>query len=608
LSVKALLLDLFPVFAADPKRNGLNDNLGLGYIAAHGRSVGFEVEILGRGTTRFTPDEIVDYITKRSYDVIGISLAQARTAITQYVVRQLRERGCTAHLTLGGYFPTFAPRACLDAFPEVDSLILHEGEYTFSSLLTALAEDQPLILPGLMTRDAFEQGTFQHRPHISNLDELPFPDRPSLVSPSEVTWFYSSRGCSHNCSFCSVPRFYGRSGWRPRSVGNVISEIEYLVEKRGVREIQFCDDNFLCGAAGVKRARQITTELIERDIDITFGIECRLDVIDHDLMKHLKRAGLKMALVGIESLDKPTQQLFNKPIDQTQLDRALQILDALDIEVRMGFINYHPLSTLTSIQCNNAFLLSRLRSNKTSPYETFQRLSNSLQPFLGMPLNDELESFLSLTPSLRHEMQFQDPEVAKLWEIVYMLRTMLAELTHRLRFTYLSDHYTPERVKRCETIIDEVHTIGCDILDHFTNRLGTENNLSEEEATQHLLVLNKRIETVNKKIEQYLDEFADAIIYRIHSFTEQGKHYIYAPNMEAPRRISKETFDVIYRWRYEGLREKMREKRGSATEQVFAECKQLLELTSTWHVKELVDTRNFINPFFMLTALRILEN
>ncbi len=607
LSVKALLLDLFPIFAADPVRNGLNDNLGLGYIAAYGRSVGLEIEILGRGHTRFTPDEIIDYIIKRRYDVIGISVAQARTAITKYVITQLRERGCSTHLTLGGYFPTLAPQACLDAFPEVDSLVLHEGEFTFSSLLTALAEEKTLNVPGLMTRDALKQGTFQHRPLISNLDELPFPIRPSLVNPSEVTWLYSSRGCSHNCSFCSIQGFYGRGSWRPRSVGNVISEIEYLVEKRGVREIQFCDDNFLCGAVGVKRARQIATELIERNIDITFGIECRLDVINHELFKHLKRAGLKMVLIGVESLDKASQQLFHKPIDRAQLDGALQILDGLDIEVRMGFINFHPLSTITSIQRNNSFLLSRIGKGKTTPYETFQRLSNPLQPFLGMPLNDELEPFLSLEPSLEFKMRFQDPKVVKLWEIASQLRTMLTESTKQLRLAYLSDHCTPRHVQRCESLIDDTHAIACDIMDHVTNHLSPETTLSEEEATQKLITINKNIESVNGKIEKYVAEFEEALIYRLHTFNEQGKYYIYTPGMESPRQISNTAFAVIHQWRYNALREKMRKQGDASIEQAFSECRSLLEGTPTWRTKNLMDTLTFINPFFLLTILTVLE-
>ncbi|MBW2092479.1 MAG: hypothetical protein JRI34_10220, partial [Deltaproteobacteria bacterium] len=84
MGADAILVDLGPIYSHDPKRNGLNDILGLGYITADCRSVGHEVEILNRGNTRFTLEEMAEYIISRNYKVIGISLTQERVSLGLY--------------------------------------------------------------------------------------------------------------------------------------------------------------------------------------------------------------------------------------------------------------------------------------------------------------------------------------------------------------------------------------------------------------------------------------------------------------------------------------------------------------------------------------------
>ena len=81
---------------------------------------------------------------------------------------------------------------------------------------------------------------------------MKFPDRKSLnfnykgtyanleFAPEGFTSMVSSRECPYQCSFCYGSR---SSGFRTRSVENIIEEILYL-ESEGFSYVNFVDDNF----------------------------------------------------------------------------------------------------------------------------------------------------------------------------------------------------------------------------------------------------------------------------------------------------------------------------------------------------------------------------
>jgi radical SAM superfamily enzyme YgiQ (UPF0313 family) len=551
MRANAVLVDLGPIYSHNPKRNGLNDSLGLGYISAYCRSLGHEVEILNRGNSRFTLEEMAEYILSRNFKVVGISLTQERVDLGSYFLKLLRSRECNAHITLGGYLPTLAPENTLDAFPQVDSLVLNEGELTFSELLEAIENGSSLKIPGLMTREILKEGTFQLRPPIQNLDALPFPDRPGQVGPSGVTWLYSSRGCNYNCTFCSIHVFYKACSWRPRSAENVVDEIEYLVKEKGVREIQFCDDNFLCGHRGIERAKEIAKEILKRHIKISFCIECRLDSIELDLFKLLKKVGLKSVLIGIESIDDSSLKLFRKSRSKGLLEQGLKILDSLSIEVHYGFIMFHPKSTLQTLQKNIRFIKSRFRRGKISPWEAFLCYTSILQPNSGTSLVSQLkkEALITEPSPLKLEMCFRDPAVVKLWKVRNHLRYTLEGFVNHIRSEFHTDCYTPEVVKEGERLVDESHQLGMEIMDYFMDMLDSSKKIRRDgQRIQEKFLL--RIDQINNSAESYFKKFEMANEYRFQTFKKNGNDYLYHPDTCKQIPISKGSLKLLYFWQY----------------------------------------------------------
>lgn len=146
---------------------------------------------------------------------------------------------------------------------------------------------------------------------VGDLDSLPFPYYKQgelknyyypypVKSKKKVVWgsLLSSRGCPHKCIFCTqiLRESYG-SKIRLRSAENVIAEINYLIDL-GANIISFEDDSF---TASTKHVNQVCHRLINSGLKIKWICQARVDELDWDLLKKMKKAGCELIRFGIES-------------------------------------------------------------------------------------------------------------------------------------------------------------------------------------------------------------------------------------------------------------------------------------------------------------------
>jgi len=241
-----------------------------------------------------------------------------------------------------------------------------EGEYTLLELLQKL--DRPASWPGIqgLSHRHGQPGQIAHnppRPLIGDLDALPFPARdtaPQLHMGFGFSPILGSRGCSHNCTFCSIHPFYGSSRGKPqrfRSVPNVVEEMETLYHNFGVRFFVFNDDEwFPTGRARYERVAALGEELNRRHLKLIMSIKCRADDVEVDLFRRLQEIGVVRAYIGVESGSDHSLQSMNKQTTAAQNRRALEILHQVGMLADFGLIIFDPYSTVEDIRANLTFL------------------------------------------------------------------------------------------------------------------------------------------------------------------------------------------------------------------------------------------------------------
>ncbi|MFX1480312.1 MAG: B12-binding domain-containing radical SAM protein, partial [Promethearchaeota archaeon] len=202
-------------------------------------------------------------------------------------------------------------------------------------------------------------------PLISNLDELPFPERSLLdfnykwnfsgfeFSKSKLTSIVSSRGCPFNCSYCACSKFAKRR-FRPRSPENIIKEM-LLIEEQGYTELNFVDDNFTLQP---KRTIKICELIKKEKIDINWHTDGRVDQTSQNMLNWMRKAGCKSLWFGFESANQRILDLYNKRTKVSQFNEAIQKSRKAKIDLIVGlFMLGAPTETIDEVKNTISFAL-----------------------------------------------------------------------------------------------------------------------------------------------------------------------------------------------------------------------------------------------------------
>jgi radical SAM superfamily enzyme YgiQ (UPF0313 family) len=312
----------------------------------------------------------------------------------------LRKSIPDAHINLYGHFPTFASRELLTNYPFIDSVTIGEPEATFLELSDAVINNKDTSdlykIDGLaftsinskVEGDVLKPDVILNKPRrpVSNLDKLPFPYRNGFELTKKrgiSTYILASRGCYGKCTFCYLDNFYGEeSSWRGRSPENVFNEIYDIYENLEERYFYFADANFFGpGKKGKERACELANLIMDKGLNIKFGIECRSNDIEDKTIGILVRAGLKDVFLGVESGSQRSLDKFRKFIKVEDNKMAINTLRRYGIEPNYGFIMFEPDSTLADVRENYEFLKEMKMLN--SPSITAHLLHHKQTVFKG---------------------------------------------------------------------------------------------------------------------------------------------------------------------------------------------------------------------------------
>ena len=248
-----------------------------------------------------------------------------------------------ATIVLGGPLASCSPKMVLSEIP-CHGLVRGEGENAIVRIMNNLTE-------GRLPFDRETPGAAYHDPatndlvmnpvsRIMDLDQLPFPAY-HLLPPLKtyksrsrkrpVAAMVTTRGCAHECIFCSKDVFQRKVAYR--SAANVLAEIDYLVKDLGARQIDILDDNF---AQKRTRMEEILEGIVQRDYGLAINLQSgiRSDILDENLLSLMKRAGIYKLAFGIESADLEVLRICRKKLDLIKLE------EVVNLAKKMGFLVY----------------------------------------------------------------------------------------------------------------------------------------------------------------------------------------------------------------------------------------------------------------------------
>jgi anaerobic magnesium-protoporphyrin IX monomethyl ester cyclase len=306
-------------------------------------------------------------------DVVGLSIMtfQRRTALR--LIRHIRAMKPAVTIVAGGYDPSLAPEAYEPTTTGVDFLVRGEGEHTFRELLDLLARNgDPTGLPGLSWRGA--SGGFEHgaRRPVMRLEgqDLELPDRGARVLSGYtfmgrgIDIVETSRGCTYDCSFCSIVEMRGRN-FHTFDFTRVLADIADA-RGRGARAIFLVDDNITLNVA---RFEALCHAIVEAGLnDIHYIVQAMTSSIaahGATLAPVMRKAGFRYVFLGIENVLDEDLAFLRAAAKNAQREggrrvgnATLQAIEALHREglaVVGGIIVGNPDDTKASIEANLTF-------------------------------------------------------------------------------------------------------------------------------------------------------------------------------------------------------------------------------------------------------------
>ena len=138
--------------------------------------------------------------------------------------------------------------------------------------------------------------------------------------------FMTSRGCPYNCSYCATSIWERKT--RYRSIDNVMQEIRFVIEKYGAKQFTFKDDSFTVNR---KRVVEFCEKLIKEGFGISWDCNTRVNLVDEEMLRLMKKAGCTSIKVGIESGSERILKLMSKNITFEQCGEAAKLFRKVGI-------------------------------------------------------------------------------------------------------------------------------------------------------------------------------------------------------------------------------------------------------------------------------------
>jgi radical SAM superfamily enzyme YgiQ (UPF0313 family) len=317
--------------------------IGLFHVAAVLKQNHHDVEVLNWHDRTIPPEMIENALREKQPSVLGFSILHANRWGGIEIARMAKRINSQVTVVFGGVGATHLWKHFLQHFPEIDYIVLGEGEHSFLKLVDRLDGREPgelSAIAGIAFRcDGRPRRTAAAEP-IRDLDALPMPAKDFDFAHLALT-----RGCVSDCRFCGSPRFWGRRV-RSHSADYFVEQLETL-QRRGRRFFFVSDDTFTLNR---RRVIEVCRQIIQRRLGIHWAAISRVDAVDEEVLAWMRRAGCIQISYGVESGSAEIRRRLNKSINARQIREAFALTQRFGIMARAYFIYGCPGETAETIQ------------------------------------------------------------------------------------------------------------------------------------------------------------------------------------------------------------------------------------------------------------------
>ncbi len=255
----------------------------------------------------YKPDFLVLNVASTTLEKDLSILTQARDSLEDTVV-----------IVKGAIF-NFNSYAIMQKNPEIDVALRGEIEEAFDEIIQYknFKEIKGITYQInnkiISTADRELKEDINHLPKLDrDLIDNSIYQRPDTKKPQTI--IRVSKGCPNHCFFCLATPLNGKIV-RYRNPELIVEEIKECVSLYNIKDFIFWSDIFNMDKKWVQKLCRL---IIESNLKISFSTNTRVDTVDIETLKLMKKAGCSLISMGVES---GSQELLNKMGKKTTLEQ-----------------------------------------------------------------------------------------------------------------------------------------------------------------------------------------------------------------------------------------------------------------------------------------------
>lgn len=326
---------------------GMIEPLNLGFIAAYLEKHRIEVRIIDQ----FAGQNIKKELRKFNPQIVGITSTTPLVCNAYSIADMCKNMGF--FVVMGGIHPSTMPEEALN---HCDIVVKGEGEKAFLDIVKKKTNEKIVSYP--LIKDLSEiphpaRHLMDINYYLKTIDINPETHLGGYISSkTKTSGILSSRGCPYRCIFCH--NSWRRSPPRYHSAEYVIEEIEELINNYDTEALFFFDDDLF---SNNPRLKKICKRMKEKKIDIIWGCNARVNEIDLETLKMVKKAGCKQVNFGFESGSQRILSLLkNNTTTIEQNKRAVKLCKEACLGIHASFMIGNPTETKKDVMDTQEFI------------------------------------------------------------------------------------------------------------------------------------------------------------------------------------------------------------------------------------------------------------
>lgn len=296
-------------------------NMGLLSLSSYLNHYGIQAKILDLANAEFPEKQLENAVSNFNPRFVGISNQSCHSYLpTKNYANLVKSISREIGVVVGGLHSSGIPNELLDESPDIDYVVVGEGESALFDILTNSNSSEALRIQSGENSFILAGQKYLAFDQLPNLDYTQYPDFKKFVPYVE-----ESRGCFSKCNYCISPTIH--KGIRINDPNNIASDIESLKALYGANDFHFFMEanNFGVNHKKVKKLAELLAEN-----NISWRCESRIDTFPIHLLDDLVEGGLRVLDIGIESGSPRILELMNKTNNPTiYLNKGIELAEKI---------------------------------------------------------------------------------------------------------------------------------------------------------------------------------------------------------------------------------------------------------------------------------------